>query len=307
MEMYIERFADQGLSCGEGPIYDPATTSLFWTDAGGAAIYRKPLAGGDVTVALEGFHAAGLALAAGGGLIFGGASGFFHWSGGAPPTLLCNEVDGIRCTHINDIIADSRGRVLGGQEAFREDGPYNPGFLFGIDPDGQHAILEEGLHLSNGMGFCPAGHTFYLVDSIQRVLYAYDYRLETGRLANRRELIRFGDDDGLPDGMTVDAQGFIWVAHWFGGRVSRFDDRGKRVQTIRLPAAQISSVAFGGADYETLFVTSAAQYWESSLAPQRHDFSTHRGGEVYRIAVGVQGKPEHQAKLGGQAVRERHG
>lgn len=297
MEIQITLFADQGLLCGEGPLYDAGTSCLYWTDAGGAAIYRKAVDGGEVTTAVEGFHAAGLALNEDNGLVFGGAHGFFRWSGDGTPVLICNTVEGIPCTHINDVIADVRGRVLGGQEAFREDEPYNPGFLFSIDPDGRHAIMEEGLHLSNGMGFCPGGHTFYLVDSIRRVLFAYDYRLDTGILANRRELIRFDRNDGLPDGMTVDADGFIWVAHWFGGRVSRFDDQGKQVQTIRVPAAQTSSVAFGGADYSDLFVTSAAQYWKTSLAPADHDFSFNRGGSVYRIAQDIVGKPEYKAKF----------
>jgi sugar lactone lactonase YvrE len=95
----------------------------------------------------------------------------------------------------------------------------------------------------------------YLADSPARVVLAFD--VVDGVPVHRREFLRFAENEGYPDGMTVDAEGGLWVAHWDGGRVSRFAADGSRLGSIRLPVAQVTSCAFGGADLRTLFVTTA--------------------------------------------------
>src|SRR5690606_11968506 len=116
-------------------------------------------------------------------------------------------------------------------------------------------------------------------------------------ISNRVPFIRLSRDEGLPDGLTVDQEGFVWVARWFGGGISRYDPDGKLERTINLPAAQTSSLTFGGKHCKDIVVTSAAQYWEAPLASAGHDFSSNRGGGVYRIAQDIVGKPEHKAKI----------
>jgi sugar lactone lactonase YvrE len=147
------------------------------------------------------------------------------------------------------------------------------------------------------MGFSPSLNKFYLVDSIPRNIYEYDYDIHTGDISNKKVLITLDRDDGLPDGMTVDAEGFIWVARWFGNGLSRYDPDGKLEREIEIPAAQVSSLTFGGNDYNEIFVTSAAVQWKTSLAPQHHNFSSHRGGGIYRIIQDIPGKPEYQARV----------
>lgn len=293
----VELFAEQSLLCGEGPIWDANNERLYWTDSGGEAIYRKGYDDDAAQLVLNGYHAGGLALHQSGGIVFGGRDGFFHWQEGGPPRLVCNYCDAVPATTINDIIADPVGRVFGGQEAFCEGKSYDTGYLFRIDLDGCCSIVEEGLHLSNGMGFSPSCDRFYLVDSIPRIIYAYDYNQATGTISNRIPLIKLGRDEGLPDGMTVDNDGFLWIARWFGGGVSRYDPDGKLERTIAIPAAQTSSLTFGGTDRRDIFITSAAQYWETPLAPADHDFTAHRGGEVYHIAQDILGKPEFKARI----------
>lgn len=297
MATTIRLFADQRLLCGEGPAWDAGNGRLYWTDCGGEAIYAKGIDDGTPKLVLGGYHAASLALHESGGLVFGGRDGFFHWKEGGVPRLVCNRCDKVDVSDINDIIVDPEGRLFGGQEAFHEDGAYDTGHLFRIDPDGSCSVVEDGLHLSNGMGFSPSCNRFYLVDSIPRLIYAYDYDRATGAISNRKPFIRLDKRDGLPDGMTVDQDGFIWVAKWFGSGISRYDPDGKLERTIDLPAAQTSSLTFGGPDFRDIFVTSAAQYWETPLAPTGHDFSFPRGGSVYRIVQDIAGKPEYKAKI----------
>lgn len=297
METAIERFADQALRCGEGPVWDSNSGQLYWTDCGDEAIYTKGQVDEDAQLVLSGYHASSLALHASGGIVFGGREGFFRWKEDQAPRLVCNRCGNVAVTDINDIIADPGGRVFGGQEAFREGEAYDTGYLFRIDLDGSCTIMEDGLHLSNGMGFSPSCDRFYLVDTILRVVYVYDYDVTSGNIKNRQVLIQFKKDEGLPDGMTVDREGFLWVAKWFGGKVSRYDPDGNLERTINLPVAQISSLTFGGELCKDIFITSAAQYWETPLAPTGHDFSSARGGGVYCISQDIVGKPEYKAKI----------
>lgn len=297
MAKAIQRFADQTLLCGEGPVWDADNRRLYWTDCGAKAIYGKGLDDEIPQLVLSGYHAGSLTLHELGGIVFGGKDGFFYWKDGEEPRLVCDHCGTTPATNINDIIADPWGRIFGGQEAFREDKTYDTGYLFRIDSCGSCTIVEEGLHLSNGMGFSPSCDRFYLIDTILRTVYVYDYEAATGSIKNRRTLIKLKKDDGLPDGMTVDQEGFIWIARWFGGGISRFDPDGTLERVIHLPAAQTSSLTFGGPEYRDVFITTAAQYWETDLAPDHHDFSSHRGGGVYRVLQGIQGKPEFKAGI----------
>lgn len=295
--MTIEIIQDAALKCGESPTWDPQAQRLYWTDAMDRAVYALDRRTGVVRKVTDAVTAVSVVPHGDGGLVLGGPDGFFHWHEERGLRLIANECEGKKVDKLNDGIADPGGRVFGGQECYREDAPYEPGFLFRIDPGGSIRIVEEGLHLANGMGFSPDRSTFYLTDTIQRCIFAYDYRVADGSIKNRRSLIRLGRNDGLPDGLTVDADGFIWIARWFGGGLSRFDPEGKLQRTVPLPIAQPSSVMFGGPDLDELYVTSAAVLWQTPQAPEGHDYTTPRGGQVFRLRPGVRGLPEYFAKL----------
>ena len=195
----IELFANQNLQCGEGPMWDSDAQRLYWTDSAGNEIFyaHEP---NQPNLFSKGIHAASLTLHETGGLMLCGKEGFYRLSEKGNLKIVCNECEGIAVTHINDIIADPIGRVFGGQEAFRDNNYYDTGFLFRIETNGRAAVVEEGLHLSNGMGFSPQADKFYLADTILYQIYAYDYRFETGSIANRKVLITLNKEDGLPDG-----------------------------------------------------------------------------------------------------------
>jgi D-xylonolactonase len=297
VHLEVEVVQNAGLACGEGPMWDPVRARLYWTDAGGQAVYQLDRATGMVSLLVDLIHTASVALHADGGLVLGGAGGFHAWHPGTGLRPVATTCDGQAISRVNDVIADERGRVFGGQEAFREDQAYELGYLYRVDPDGSVSIVEEGLHLSNGMGFSPDGRSFYLVDSIARRLYAYDYHAASGAIRNRRVLVQLAQEDGLPDGMTVDADGYLWVARWFGGGLSRFDPDGNLERVVALPVAQPSSVMFGGPDLDELYVTSAAMHWVSPVAPADHDYSQPRGGPLLRLRPGVRGRVEHAAAV----------
>lgn len=158
--------------------------------------------------------------------------------------------------------------------------------------------MEEGIGLSNGLGFSPDCGTLYYTDSVARIIYSYDYHRADGSVRNRREFIRLSTTEGIPDGMTVDSEGFVWSAHWFGGCIVRYDPDGKEQRRIHLPATQTSSLTFGGPDLTDIFVTSAHLTDALSLAPALYrPESSNRGGQMYRMNLGIRGKEEYKAKI----------
>lgn len=131
----------------------------------------------------------------------------------------------------------------------------------------------------------------YFTDSIGRLIYAYDYDAATGDVHNRRVLIEVPKEEGIPDGLTVDAEGYLWSAHWYGSSVVRYDPDGRVERRIETPAKQTSSCAFGGKQLDELYITSAARSEPTTEMPPAYDAETgYFGGALYMARPGVQGR-----------------
>jgi sugar lactone lactonase YvrE len=159
-------------------------------------------------------------------------------------------------------------------------------------------VLDDGIHLANGIGFSPDATQLYFTDSAARIIYRYDYDVQSGAARNRSVLVRVPLDQGIPDGLAVDAEGFLWSAQWYGGCVVRYDPEGKVERRVITPAKQTSSLAFGGPNLDELFITSAAQHFPSPLVPPNYDPGWGCiGGPLYRLKAGIQGKPQFKARM----------
>ncbi|HVX73794.1 MAG TPA: SMP-30/gluconolactonase/LRE family protein [Devosia sp.] len=186
----------------------------------------------------------------------------------------------------NDGKCDRAGRLWAGTLAI--DTAPDRGRLWRVDTDGRATEMDRGFHVANGLGWSPDDKTFYFTDTQRQVVYAYDFDLDSGEIANRRPFITVPEGEGKPDGMTVDAQGFLWIAHWDGWCVTRYDPQGKVDRVINLPVPRPTSCVFGGPDMQTLFVTSArirlsaGQLAEAPLS-----------GSVFSIDTGIKGLPEN--------------
>ena len=239
----------------------------------------------------------GLALSADGSLIFAGATGLHlrRPSGDVRPVLSRCRGEAL---FFNDILADPRGRLYAGTIYWGANGMEKPGKLYLVEDGGPVRVVDEGIDLANGLGFSPDDRTLYFADSARRVIYAYDVDPATGDLSRRRVFVQVPRDEGLPDGLTVDREGFVWCAQWYGAQVVRYDPDGKVERRIAMPVRQVSSVIFGGEDLTDLYITTAADSWPSPLAPPGYDFAaTNLGGSLYRLRTNVQGRPDHRATL----------
>lgn len=297
MNYSIEVIADAGNRCGEGPIWDDRKERLIWTDIDGGKVFTYWQQTDEWQVINDSLVVSGIALDESGDLIFVGGSKVHLWTNPLSYVTFDIEVEGETVT-FNDIVADPKGRIYAGTINWGANGMEKPGALYLIDTDASIRLVVEGIELSNGLGFSPDDRTLYYADSAARRIYAYEVNAETGELSNKRVFVQVPRDEGLPDGLTVDAEGCVWSAQWYGAQVVRYDPEGKVERRISMPVTQVSSVAFGGRDRNELYITSAGDPWSSSLAPSGYNYDTPNiGGSLYRVKLDIQGRLEHRAAL----------
>ena len=302
---HIEKLAEENALVGEGPLWDPDAQKLIWTDIETGRLFRYDPATGTNTRIHQGFNISGLTLNRHGGYLACIWDGVVLWKSDEEWVRIRGETHRGDALHFNDVIADPEGRVFAGTFL-----PDQPGKLFRLDPDGKVEVVEEGIGCSNGLGFSLDLGTMYYTDAAARTIYAYDYDQATGRIGNRRVFVKVGDEDGVPDGMTVDAEGFVWSANWFGSCIIRFDPEGREERRIQTPAKQTSSVMFGGRDLNELYFTTAAALEDSgsSMDPVGYDWDDYRkgyrGGGLFRLKLDIQGREEFRADFAWPAATE---
>jgi sugar lactone lactonase YvrE len=289
--------ADYGDFCGEGPLWDGQSRRLYWTDVLRRRFYCYDWATRNSEIVQDGLEINSAAFNQAGGFVVCNSSGAWLWERGDPPRLVTDRADGSDC-HLNDCIADPMGRLLVGSYFYDADKGYPLGKLIQINQGGSAQIIDDGFHLANGLGFSMDATTLYFSDSIARIIYAYDYEVSSGRARNRRIFVRIPHTHGIPDGLTVDAHGFVWSAEWYGSQVIRYDPDGRIERRVEIPAKQTSSLIFGGPDLTDIFITSAAKPDPTPVMPTGYNpNSGYLGGALYRINLGIQGKPEFIANI----------
>jgi sugar lactone lactonase YvrE len=265
---------------GEGARWDAAAGELLWVDIVGGVLRRAVEDGAGLRTVAEVRLAEPLgavAPVAGGGWLLAAGRGFRHLAAdGGLTALLDTEPAGVR---MNDAACDPQGRFWAGSMA--QDKAPGRGRLLRCDPDGTVTVVLPAATIANGLGWSPDGGTLYHADSGPGVVTAYPVDPSTGALGPGRELVR--PDGGVPDGLTVDDEGALWVAVNGAGEVRRYSPAGAPLAAVRVPVAQVTSVAIGGATGRRLFVTTARE----GLADPEPD-----AGRVFAVDdVGVSAPP----------------
>jgi sugar lactone lactonase YvrE/DNA-binding IclR family transcriptional regulator len=271
---------------GDSPIWCPDRKALLWVDILAPAIQLFDPKSGGRQVAVPPHVVGALALARGGRLLLALQNGFFLFdpaSGGYQP-LGDPEADRPD-NRFNDAKLDRRGRLVAGtMHMARARGM---GSLYRLDPDGRVTRLDQGLDLCNGIAWSLDDRRMYLADSVAQRIYLYDWDQETGTPSNRRVFVEIPAARGEPGGLTVDAEDHLWCSFWDGWCVQRFDPDGRVERVIPLPVPRPTSVAFGGPDLATLFVTSARIRMSSQQLLQ-----APLSGSLFAIETGIRGVPE---------------
>jgi sugar lactone lactonase YvrE len=281
---------DARATLGEGPVWDAGRGVLWWVDIkqrilhafrpdpfdalSGAPEGQWPLPGQIGCLGLWGAERLILALET-------GVHGFDPATGAlARHGTLAPEPGAIR---FNDGKVDPAGRFWAGT-LDDTDFPAT-GALYSIEPDGSHRRRLDGIRCSNGLGWSPDARTMYATDSMRRVIWAFDYDIDTGAISRQRDFSRI-DGPAVPDGLAVDASGHVWSALWDGAAVACFAPDGQQVAQVAIPVPRPTSCAFGGADLRTLFITSAS----IDLSPDQRAASPLSGG-LFALRLPVPGIP----------------
>ncbi|MBU8545065.1 MULTISPECIES: SMP-30/gluconolactonase/LRE family protein [Roseomonadaceae] len=238
---------------GEGPLWHQGR--LHWVDILAPAVHvSDPESGTDQVIPVEELVAS-LAPRRDGGLVAASRSGLRLLDGSGLGRVLAAPIAEGAALRLNDGKCDRAGRFWVGSLAL--DSTPDAGALHRIGADGTARVMQAGLHVANGIGFSPDDARLYLADSGRRRIDVFDFDLAAGTLANRRPFVSFAEGEGVPDGLTVDAAGGVWVALWDGWRVARYTPDGRLDRVLNLPVPRPTSCAFGGPGLATLFVTSA--------------------------------------------------
>jgi sugar lactone lactonase YvrE len=257
MEPIVEVVTDHVCFLGEGPVWDSKLQSICWVDIMNGQIHEFGTRGGTLKTTDVHEMVGAVALCADGNLLAALKNGLAivdRKSGGITP--LSHPEAHLPANRFNDGKCDGEGRFWIGSMAVDET--LNQGSVYVFDADGGITKKIEGTTISNGLAWNARQDTFYFIDTPTSAVVAYDYDADTANITNKRTIITFDVEVGHPDGMTIDADDMLWIAHWDGWQVSRWNPAtGEKLFSLKMPVANVTSCTFGGDNFEDLYITTA--------------------------------------------------
>ncbi len=271
---------------GEGPVWDNRSGELVWVDISGRLVHRwSPMTGTSSSLATEG-DVGSVVLCEDGGVVLAIECELWRIDPAGQRTLLAAVAPqpGVR---FNDCRVDPRGRLWAG--TLQRERRHGVAALYRMDPGGDLTLVLTDRTISNGIGWSPDGTTMYYIDSTTQQVVRFAYDLDTGLISDQRVFADVAAGDGLPDGLTVDADGGVWVCLFNGATVRRYGPDGTVDREIRLPLTNPTCPGFGGPDLRTLYITTARH----RLTEQQLE-AEPEAGALLQIDVGVAGLPTNR-------------
>jgi sugar lactone lactonase YvrE len=273
-----------GFDLGEGPVWDASRGRLIWVDIFEGRVHAIDPSTGARTWFEAGDAVGAVGLTRSGRLVLAMADGFaLADHDGEELTRVPGFAVDRSEVRFNDGKPDPWGNFCAGTMAWNEEGD-PPGSLYRLAPDGTVTELFGDVGLSNGLDWTDDRRLFYYADSNSGRVDLFDTDPETGALSGRRTFVTV-EAGGIPDGLTLDAEGCVWLAVWDSGELRRYTPDGRLDTVVRLPARQVTCPAFGGSDLSTLYITTAQEgYTETELTEQPH------AGDIFACTPGVTGR-----------------
>ena len=270
---------------GESPLWSKDEGVLYWLDCLEPAIHSfNPQTSTDKLLILDRIVSS-IALYSSEKVLVTDENGY------AFASLLTGSLEHIANPYENQLVilndgkCDRQGRFWSGTAA--KDWLSPLGRMFQLSADLTFKSMDHGFTVSNGIGFSPDNNFLYFTDSVAHTIYRYEFDIHSGAITNKKSFINTSDSEGIPDGMTVDAHGFLWVAMWDGWCINRYDPQGHKVNTIKLPIPRPTSVAFGGEHLSTLYITSARMGLSEEQLQQ-----SPLSGSLFAMKTPFRGVPE---------------
>jgi sugar lactone lactonase YvrE len=277
----VELVLDARAILGEGAAWHAPSQKLYWVDIMAPAVHIYNPADGTDRVIPVNQPVGTLAPRAQGGLVLALKDGlYFMDEDSGALEFIADPESHLPGNRFNDGKCDPGGRFWAGTM-----GEPGSGSLYRLDADRSLHRMQTGITTSNGMTWSPDALTMYYTDTPTLEIWAYDYDLASGAIRNRRTAVRVAPEDGNPDGMTIDAEGMLWVAMWEGWQVVRYNPTtGEKLGSIPMPVARVTSVAFGGPGLDELYITTA--HMNIPLAEREQQ---PNAGGLFRARPGVRG------------------
>lgn len=284
----LELVVDAKAVLGEGPSWDMEKQVLYWVDIEQGDIHQyDPIRQHSQKMSC-GQKIGAVVPTATGTLLAAMQHGFYEveWSSGKMTPIVDPEKEKSE-NRFNDGKCDPFGRFWAGTLSMEQE--KNAAALYVMDQNRHVRKMLDGVTTSNGMAWTEDHRTMYYIDSPTKQVAAFEYDLESGDIANRRTVVTIPEGEGAPDGMTIDAEGMIWVAQWGGYKVCRWNpETGKKLVEISLPVARVTSCCFGGKELDVLYITTA------SIGITKEEPNQPHAGGLYRIKPGVKGTPTYR-------------
>jgi sugar lactone lactonase YvrE len=274
-----EQVTDPVAHHGEGPVWYSGWPGLRWVDMLAGDVLTLDASSGAITRRHVGSVAAVIRPCRNGGAVLAIERGFAYADDDLLDIQPLEEIWSSPSIRMNEGGCDPDGRFYCGSMAY--EATPGAGTLYRLDSAGTVTPVLREVTISNGLAFSPDGMTAYYVDTPTQRIDAFDY--VDGELRNRRPIVRISPDHGAPDGLTVDAQGALWVALWGGGAVHRYSPDGRLDEVCTVPAPRVTACTIGGPDLDELYITTSKV--DTDL--ERHPAA----GAVFRLTSPVRGLP----------------
>ena len=268
---------------GESPVWSAKDRLLYWVDIAGKILHRWNPATKEHKSIQFAEKVSAVALGKGASLILTLGKKVVRYD--SKTTVLAEIESNVPDNRFNDAKCDRQGRLwVGTINGVHWKNP--DGVLYCVHANGKVAAVEKGAICLNGIGWSPDDKTMYVVQSFRYAIYAYDFDPARGTLSRKREFARI-PEQGFPDGLKVDAEGFVWCAHTGSGKVVRYGPNGKVDREIVFPVPRTTSCIFGGDNLDTLYVTSARE----TMTPEQLE-KYPLSGALFSCKPQVKGLPE---------------
>jgi len=281
MEHYAEVAVESSAVLGEGPVWDDGRDLLAWVDILSGVVHLSDTDGGTDREIAMGTMVSAIALGPGRRYLLALADGLCWLD---PDTgVVTQRVRFVpQGTRLNDGGVDAAGRYWVG--SMEMDGRPGVASLFRYEAGSDVTVVQDGVGISNGIDWAPCGTRMYYVDSLTHRIDQFTYDLETGQISEQQPFVAIPPDDGLPDGLTVDGDGCVWVALWGGSQVRRYSPEGELIDRVLLPVSQPTSCAFGGPQLDQIYITTAQMgLTDAELEDQP------LAGSLFVVSPGTQG------------------
>lgn len=278
----VEVVVGPGARLAESPVWDARSGQLVWVDVLARRVYLTDTSTGASDEIVTPLHVGAVVPRAAGGFMAALEDGFWM-IGMGPPQLITRLPEAGPGLRFNDGKCDPDGRFWAGTMAYDESP--GAGALYRLGPDGRAARVLDDVTISNGLAWSADGLTMYYIDSPTQRIDAFSFAPASGEISDPRPLVHIPPEMGVPDGMTIDAEGGLWVALWGGSAVHRYLD-GHLDRVVRLPVSMPTSCTFGGPDLDELFVTSASEGLSAEARAAQP-----LAGAIFRLRPGVRGLP----------------